>query len=65
MTTAQVSAITNVVSGLKGVSVKATYNGGNLSTTTTLNPIPTVTIVAADYDPVTMSANFSLTANFK
>lgn len=38
-----------VVNGLKGVSVKAVYNGSTLSTTVMVNPIPTVTIVSADY----------------
>ena len=40
---------TTVVPGSKGVSVKATYNGGNLSTNVTVSPIPPVTIVSADY----------------
>ena len=48
------TATTSVVPGLKGVSVKASYNGGNLSTTTSVNPIPTVTITAADWDPTTL-----------
>lgn len=43
------TATTTVVSGRKGVSVKATYNGGSLTTTVFVNPIPTVTIVQADY----------------
>ncbi len=51
---ASFTATSSVVNGQKGVSVKATYNGGNLSTTTNVYPIPTVTITAADYDPVTM-----------
>lgn len=50
---ANFTVTTNVVPGLKGVSVKATYNGGNLTTTTTVNPVPTVTITSASYDPVT------------
>ena len=40
---------TTVVPGSKGVSVKATYNGGNLSTNVTVSPIPPVTILSADY----------------
>ncbi|MBL9200787.1 MAG: hypothetical protein JNL39_09790 [Opitutaceae bacterium] len=40
---------TNIVSGTKGVSVKAVYNGANLTTTVMVNPIPPVTIVSADY----------------
>ncbi len=48
------TATTLPVPGLKGVSVKATYNGGNLSTTIAVNPIPTVTITSADWDPATL-----------
>jgi hypothetical protein len=51
---ASFTATTNVVSGLKGVSVKASYNGANLTTTTNVNPIPTVTILSADWDPTTL-----------
>lgn len=43
------AATTAVVPGNKGVSIKATYNGGNLTTTVTVAPIPPVTIVSADY----------------
>jgi hypothetical protein len=46
---ATVTATTTVVSGRKGVSVKAVYNGSTLSTTVFVNPIPTVTITQADY----------------
>jgi hypothetical protein len=48
------TATTSVVPGNKGVSLKATYNGGNLTTTMSVLPIPTVTIVSADWDPVTL-----------
>lgn len=48
------NATTSVVPGLRTVSVKAAYNGGNISATSVVNPIPTVTIVAADWDPVTL-----------
>ena len=51
---ASFTATTSVVSGLKGVSVKATYDGGNLTTSVSVNPIPTVTIVSADWDPTTL-----------
>ncbi|KAB2663474.1 MAG: hypothetical protein DVB31_10750 [Verrucomicrobia bacterium] len=47
-------ATTTVVPGLKGVSVKATYGGGNLGTTVSVNPIPTVTLLSADWDPTTL-----------
>lgn len=40
---------TNVVNGLKNVSVKATYNGSNVTGLIGVNPIPTVTISSADY----------------
>lgn len=45
---------TNVVNGSKGVSVKASGNGSNLSTTVTLSPIPPISIVSADWDPDTL-----------
>jgi hypothetical protein len=43
------TATTTVVSGRKGVALKAAYNGGSLTTTAFVDPIPTVTIVQADY----------------
>ncbi len=46
---ASVTAMSSVVAGRKGVSIKATYNGGSLTTTVFVNPIPTVTILQADY----------------
>jgi hypothetical protein len=43
------SGTTTVVNGLKGVTLMATYKGSALSTTVMVNPIPTVTILSADY----------------
>ncbi|MDB6059373.1 MAG: hypothetical protein JWO95_3217, partial [Verrucomicrobiales bacterium] len=40
---------TTVVSGRKGISLKASYNGSSISTTVFIDPIPTVTIIQADY----------------
>ena len=40
---------TTVVTGSKGVSVKAVYGTSNVSTTVTVNPIPAISIVQADY----------------
>ncbi|MEI7821211.1 MAG: hypothetical protein WCK55_09865 [Verrucomicrobiota bacterium] len=48
------TATTSVVPGNKGVAIKASYNGANLTTTMTVFPVPTVTIVSADWDPVTL-----------
>lgn len=45
---------TNVVSGSKGVSVKATMPNSNVTTTVTVNPIPPITILSADWDPDTL-----------
>jgi hypothetical protein len=42
-------ATTVVVPGIKGVSVKAVYNGTNITTTIMVNPIPTVAITTAEY----------------
>jgi hypothetical protein len=40
---------TVVVPGQKGVSVKATYDNSNITTTVSVAPIPTITITQADY----------------
>lgn len=42
-------ATTTVVDALKAVSIKASYNGGSLTSTMMVNPIPTVVITQADY----------------
>ena len=42
-------ATTVVVPGIKGVSVKAVYNGTSVNTTIMVNPIPTVSIISAEY----------------
>ncbi len=46
---ANFTATTVAVNGTKGVSVKATYNTSNITATIQVIPIPTVTIVQADY----------------
>jgi len=43
------TATTVVVQGQKGVAVKATYGSSSITTTVSVAPIPTVTIVQADY----------------
>jgi hypothetical protein len=43
------TATTVVVQGQKGVSVKAVYGASSITTTVSVAPIPTVTIVQADY----------------
>ena len=40
---------TSIVTGPKGVSVKAVYGASNLTTTVTVIPIPAVNIIQADY----------------
>jgi sugar lactone lactonase YvrE len=66
-TSATVNATTNVVSGRKGVTLKATYNGVTLTTTVFVNPIPTMTITQADYFTDThefkVAATTSITTN--
>ena len=47
--TATFTVTTVVVPGQKGVSVKATHNGSNITTTVSVAPIPTITIIQADY----------------
>ena len=46
---ATVMGTTTVVNGIKGVTLKATYNGTTLSTTVSVDPIPPVTITQAEY----------------
>jgi sugar lactone lactonase YvrE len=66
-TSVTVSATTNVVSGRKGVTLKAAYNGSTVSSTVFVNPIPTVTITQADYFTDThelkVAATTSITTN--
>ena len=56
------SATTAVVPGLKGVSIKATYNGAQLSTNVSLQPIPPITILTADYKPLTQILKVTATS---
>jgi sugar lactone lactonase YvrE len=66
-TSATVNATTNVVSGRKGVTLKAAYNGTTLTTTVFVSPIPTVIITQADYFTDThelkVAATTSITPN--
>ncbi len=61
---ASVIATSSVVAGRKGVSLKATYNGGSLTTTVFVNPIPTVTIISADYLTDTKMFKVAATTTF-
>jgi hypothetical protein len=54
---------TSVVNGAKGVSVKATSNSTNLTTTVTVNPIPPITITLAEWDPDTLLFKVQVTTN--
>ncbi len=45
---------TTVVPGIKGVAVTAACNGTSLTSTVSVQPVPTVTITSADWDPVTL-----------
>jgi hypothetical protein len=58
------SGTTTVVSGRKGVSLKAVYNGSTLTTTVFVNPIPTVTITQADYLTDTKMFKVAATTTF-
>jgi hypothetical protein len=62
--TATVTATSTIVSGRKGVSIKAVYNGGSLTTTVFVNPIPTVTITQADYLTDTKMFKVAATTTF-
>ncbi|MBX7211404.1 MAG: hypothetical protein K1X78_24065 [Verrucomicrobiaceae bacterium] len=57
------SVTTNVVTGSKGVSVKATMPNSNLTTTVTVNPIPPITFLSADWDPDTLLFKVSASVN--
>lgn len=48
-TSATFPIATSVVNGIKSVAVTAAYNGGSLSATAVVNPLPTVVISQADY----------------
>lgn len=48
---ASFNATTSVVPGTTGVSLKATYNGSQATTTVSIAPVPTVTILRVDYKP--------------
>ena len=52
---------TVVVPGQKGVSVKAVSSNSNVTTTVTVSPIPPITLLTADWDPVTLL--FKITAS--
>ncbi|MDQ6699487.1 MAG: hypothetical protein M3Z36_04810 [Acidobacteriota bacterium] len=43
------TATTSAVSGIKGVAIKASYNGSQVTGTASINPIPKVTIISAEY----------------
>lgn len=55
----------SVVTGLKGVSVKASYNGGSLTSTVSVFPPPTVTITQADYLTDTKMFKVQATTTFE
>jgi len=59
-----ITASSTVVSGRKGVSLKAAYNGGTLTTTVFVDPIPTVTITQADYLTDTKMFKVAATTTF-
>jgi hypothetical protein len=61
---ATVMATTNVVPGTKSVTLKATYNGSALTTTVSVQPIPTVVITQADYLTDTKMLKVTATTTF-
>ncbi len=62
--TVTVAGTSSVVPGRKGVSLKAAYNGGTLTTTVFVNPIPTVVITQADYLTDTKMFKVAATTTF-
>ncbi len=61
---ASFTATTKVVSAIKAVSVNAAYNGTTVSGSTNVNPIPTVTIISASYDPTTLLFKVSASTSY-
>ncbi len=59
-----VPATSVIVNGRKGVSLKATYNGGQLTTTVFVLPIPVVTMTQADYMLDTKMLKIQATTTF-
>jgi hypothetical protein len=57
------TATTVVVTGSKGVSVKATTSNSSFSATLVVNPIPPITITIAEWDPVTLLFKVQATTN--
>ena len=55
---------TTIVTGHKGVSLKASYNGSTFSATVFVDPIPTVTITQADYLTDTKMFKVAATTTF-
>ncbi|MEZ5355109.1 MAG: hypothetical protein R2762_20935 [Bryobacteraceae bacterium] len=51
--TASVNATTTVVPGSRGVSLRASYNGSQATSTIQVDPLPSVTIISAVYKPDT------------
>lgn len=56
------TATTAAVPGIKGVSIKATYNGAQLTSNVSLQPIPPITILTADYKPLTQILKVTATS---
>jgi len=56
------NASTSVVPGNKGVSIKATFDGAQLSTNMTVQPIPPITILTSDYKPLTQILKVTATS---
>ncbi|MEQ1947319.1 MAG: hypothetical protein ABL995_09020 [Bryobacteraceae bacterium] len=48
------TATTSTVPAITPVNITASFNGSSATGTTNLNPVPTVTISSADWDPVTL-----------
>ncbi len=63
-TSATFSAATSVVTGSKGVSIRASYNGSQVTATVTISPIPPITILSAVYKPLDSMLKIDVTTTY-
>ena len=61
---ASFTASTLVVPAVKSVSITGAFNGSQATATVVLDPIPTVTILLADYKPATLLLNVNATTTY-
>ena len=58
------TATTSVVPAIRNVALSASYNGSQVSSSITLDPIPSVTILLADYKPALQLLKIDATTSY-